>query len=80
MTEDETVGWHHQLNGHEFEQTLGVGEGQGLQLWRAEATLQGWCASFSLQWLLMLQAPALGHTVAEQGVSADLKHLLSLLF
>ena len=23
MTEDETVGWHHQLNGHEFEQTLG---------------------------------------------------------
>ena len=28
-TEDELVGWHHQLNGHEFEQTLGVGEGQG---------------------------------------------------
>ena len=23
------VGWHHQLNGHEFEQTLGVGDGQG---------------------------------------------------
>ena len=23
------VGWHHQLNGHEFEQTLGEGEGQG---------------------------------------------------
>ena len=23
MTEDEMVGWHHQLNGHEFEQTLG---------------------------------------------------------
>ena len=29
MTEDEMVGWHHRLNGHEFEQTLGVGEGQG---------------------------------------------------
>ena len=29
MTEDEMVGWHHQLNGHEFEQALGVGEGQG---------------------------------------------------
>ena len=28
-TEDETVGWHHQLNGYEFEQTLGDGEGQG---------------------------------------------------
>ena len=25
-TEDETVGWHHQLNGHEFEQTLGDSE------------------------------------------------------
>ena len=28
-TEDETVGWHHQLNGHEFEQARGVGDGQG---------------------------------------------------
>ena len=29
MTEDEMVGWHHQLHGHEFEQALGDGEGQG---------------------------------------------------
>ena len=29
MTEDEMVGWHHRLNGHEFEQALGVGDGQG---------------------------------------------------
>ena len=29
MTEDEMVGWHHQLNGHEFEQTQGDCEGQG---------------------------------------------------
>ena len=29
MTEDEMVGWHHQLTGHEFESTLGVGYGQG---------------------------------------------------
>ena len=29
MTEDEMVGWHHRLNGHEFEQVLGVGDGQG---------------------------------------------------
>ena len=28
------VGWHHCLNGHEFEQTLGVGDGQG-----------AWCAA-----------------------------------
>ena len=27
--EDEMVGWHHQINGHEFEQALGVGDGQG---------------------------------------------------
>ena len=31
MTEDEMIGWHHQLNGHEFEQTPGDGEGQGSQ-------------------------------------------------
>ena len=29
MTEDEMVGWHHRLNGHEFGQTLGVSDGQG---------------------------------------------------
>ena len=28
MTEDEMVGWHHRLNGQEFEQALGVGDGQ----------------------------------------------------
>ena len=28
-TEDEIVGWYHQLNGHEFEQTLGDSKGQG---------------------------------------------------
>ena len=28
-TDDEMVGWHHRLNGHEFEQTLGEGDGQG---------------------------------------------------
>ena len=32
MTEDEMVGWHHQLNGHEFEQALGVGDREA---WRA---------------------------------------------
>ena len=29
MTEDEMVGWHCQINGHEFEQALGVSGGQG---------------------------------------------------
>ena len=27
--EDEMIGWHHQLNGHELEHALGVGDGQG---------------------------------------------------
>ena len=29
MTEDGIAGWHHQLDGHEFELTPGVGDGQG---------------------------------------------------
>ena len=29
MTEDEMVGWHHALDGHEFEYAPGVGKGQG---------------------------------------------------
>ena len=29
VTENEMVGWHHQLNGHEFQQTPGESEGQG---------------------------------------------------
>ena len=33
MAEDEMVGWHHCLNGHEFGWTLGVGHGQ--EAWRA---------------------------------------------
>ena len=40
MTEDKMVGWHHLLNGHEFEQAPGNGEGQGSQvccsLWGAK--------------------------------------------
>ena len=32
MTEDEMVGWHHQLDGHEFEQALVVGDREA---WRA---------------------------------------------
>ena len=33
MTEDEMVGWHHQLNGHKFEQAPGDSEGQ--EAWHA---------------------------------------------
>ena len=33
MTEDEMVDWYHRLYGHEIEQTLGDGEGQGGLMW-----------------------------------------------
>ena len=29
MAEHKTVGWHHRLDGYEFEQASGIGEGQG---------------------------------------------------
>ena len=35
MTEDETVGWHHRLSGHGFEQTTGDDEGQGSLAWQS---------------------------------------------
>ena len=39
MTEDEMVGWHHRLDGYEFEEASGAGDGQGgLVCW-------AWCAS-----------------------------------
>ena len=51
MTEDGKVGWHHRLNGCEFEQALGVGDGQGglacccpwgRHEWATEQQLTGW--------------------------------------
>ena len=33
MTEDEMVGWHHRLDGHEFEHAPGVGNGRGSHPW-----------------------------------------------
>ena len=42
MTEDEMVGWHHQLNGHEFEQTPGFGDGQGSLVWCDPLVANSW--------------------------------------
>ena len=48
VTEDEVVGWHHQFNGHEFEQALGDGEGQ-----RSLACCGSWGGkeSYMTEWL-----------------------------
>ena len=42
MTEDEMAGWHHGLDGHESESTLGVGDGQG-----GLACCDSWCRNES---------------------------------
>ena len=58
MTEDEMVGWHHWLDGHEFEQALGVGDGQGslaccsswgCRVGHAWATELNWSSVFCLK-------------------------------
>ena len=50
MTEDEMVGWHHWLNGHEFEQAPGVGDGQGSL--RPHGVAKSW---MQLNWLSLQQ-------------------------
>ena len=56
-TEDEMVGWHYWLNGHEFEQTLGVGDGQGGLAccdswgWKSQTRLSDW---IQLNWTCQL--------------------------
>ena len=42
MTEDEVVGWHHQLDGYEFEQALGFGDGQGSLGGAAHGVAKSW--------------------------------------
>ena len=42
MTEDEMVGWNHWLDGHEFEQTLGVGDGQGSSVASVHGVTKSW--------------------------------------
>ena len=66
MTEDEMVGWHHRLDGHEFEQALGVGDGLGdLACYRpwghkeSDTTEQlNWTVSLTglSQWLVSLKS------------------------
>ena len=51
MTEDEMVGWHHWLSGHEFVQTLGDGEGRGSL---ACCSLWGRKESDTIEWLSMV--------------------------
>ena len=75
-TEDEMVGWHHQLNEHEFEQTPGDGEGQGglvcCSPWgrnRTTKTMEG-CVSYkfrkiALGSLILIWLPRVSSGVAK---------------
>ena len=42
MTEDEMVGWHHRLDGHEFEQAPGVSDGQGGMVCAVSGVTKSW--------------------------------------
>ena len=58
MTEDEMVGWHHWLNGNEFERAPGVGEGQGSLACCKESDMTDWLkwtdrAGRNGEWLLV---------------------------
>ena len=57
MTEDEMVGWHHQLNGHEFEQAQGVGDGQGSLGWWGRLLKITWTARRPNQLILKEISP-----------------------
>ena len=49
-TENEMVGWHHQLDGHEFEQALGVGDGQGSLACCSPWGCKEWDVTEQLNW------------------------------
>ena len=57
-TEDEMVGWHHWLNGHEFEQAPGVGDAQGSLVLtvhgvtKSQTRLSDWTEESWMQWWL----------------------------
>ena len=56
-TEDEMAGWHQQLNGHEFEQALGVGEGQGSLEYCSPRGLKESDMTEQLKWNWMVAYP-----------------------
>ena len=60
-TEDETVGWHHQLNGHESEQALGDGEEQGslayCSPWESQRVRHNWVTEQQICLLPQIMQP-----------------------
>ena len=84
MPEDEMVGWPHRLNGHEFEQALGVGDGQGsltcCSPWGCKELDTTERLNWTGQWLVMtaIIRRASGNQSTElQNYFADLIHFVS---
>ena len=76
MTEDEMVGWHHRLNGQEFEQAPGVGDGQGsLACCHPRVRKE----SDMTEWLNWIQNEPLRHCIPFRSLKSLIKHLLSTL-
>ena len=75
MTEDEMAGWHHWLNGHEFEQAPGAGDGRGGLVCRSpwvckELDTTGWLNWIELNWWRAFSAkgaPPLPHHTSQSG-------------
>ena len=80
MTEDEVVGWHHRLNGHELEQAPGDGEGQGSL---ACCSPWGHKESNTTEWLnnhkysdLLIYHPTTHFVLFSHSLRGEKKHLL----
>ena len=81
-TEDEMVGWHHGLNGHEFEQALGVGDGQGslarCSLWgHKESDMTEQLSNNNLQswvWAFSFESHSVQHRRSPQRKGHKMKH------
>ena len=71
------VGWHHRLNGHEFEQTLGDGEGQGsLACCSSWVTEQQTCRCFIVTgWFLITSTPLNHSLIKSPEVKVKVKSL-----
>ena len=83
MTEDEMVGWHHWLNGHEFEQAPGVGDGQGNLSLRSQRVRHDWATELNSRTSFLslnpLLSPALGpQTLPLTCYGTSGKNLISL--
>ena len=71
MIEDEMVGWHHQLDGYQFEQALGVGDGQGSLAccssgswtWLSDWTELNWTEGFLFGFMLKFKIPTVPYVI-----------------